>query len=118
VVGGHQRNSRRSRQVDEEAVAPLLLEVEMALDVDREPIAEEAVESSDDLARRMRIATIGCRGGRPLRSPPQAKKAFDRGEEIVERNPSPAFSRPFGFGILTSGFRSNGVFRRIPSPEA
>src|SRR5260370_26079440 len=62
VVGGHQRHVERAGEVDDESVAALFGEVEVALHVDSQPIAAETAELGYGTAGGRCIAPRGREG--------------------------------------------------------
>ena len=74
---------QRPGEVDDETVAALFGGVEVALYVDRQPIAEETAELVDGVAGGGCIAARGGEGERPLVAAGEAVQALGMRYEIV-----------------------------------
>ena len=103
VVRDRQPHALRSGEVSEKAIATLFLWIEMALQIDRQPLAEEALKTSEGRARALRIAPCRRSRERARRAAGEAKQAFDVRHEIVERHSRRPLAAPSAGAWLLAG---------------
>src|SRR5262245_47751643 len=84
VVRDRQPHALRSGEVGEKAIAALFVRIEMTLQIDRQPLAEEALQASENRARALPIAPRCSGRQRPGRAAGETKQAFDVRHKIFE----------------------------------
>ena len=65
VVRDREANALRAGEIDEKTIEAFFPGVEMTLQVDREPLAEQALQAADDVSGPLRIAPHGRDPERP-----------------------------------------------------